>query len=145
MIFRFSLHGADPLERARRAVRVLTEDHRLGTWPLDHVGWFEDGEDVKRIVSALDRPWQRFPSVVVAEELGCEVWITRLSIAEGRDIELFSLRGEERLERAHLAFRAPDVETLERVARSFDVKVHAAHDGLRLAYLGPSLEIVASD
>lgn len=145
MIFRFRLQGADPLERARRAARVLTEDHRLGTWPLDHVGWFEEEEDVERIISTLQLPWQRFPSVVVAEELGCDVWITRLSIAGGRDLELFSLHGEERLDRAHVAFRAPNAQTLEHVARSFDVKVHSAHDGLRLAYLGPSLEIVASD
>lgn len=155
MILRFGLHGADllgadllgadPLERARHAARVLTEDHRLGTWPLDHVGWFEAGQDVERIVSELARPWQRFPSIVVAEELGCEVWITRLNIAEGRDIEIFSLPGGQRLDRAHLAFRAPNVQSLEHVARSFDVKVHAARDGLKLAYLAPSLEIVASD
>lgn len=142
MTANFVIEGTDALGRARRALAIVGGERSLGALPLDHVGWFERAGDVQHIVEVLQLPAERMRSIVVAEQLGREVWITRLRTSAGRYIEIFSGEGLERPDSAHLAYRAPDADTLQCIAKSFQAKVHGAADGSQLVYLTSSLEIV---
>lgn len=141
-------HARGPSERAQDALELLAVGGGWGPFPLDHVGWCEARGDVERVSEALGFSHESFPSVVLARELSLDLRITRIRVGPGKHLELFWLPDGRPptpalLERSHLAFRAPDVRALERVARSFDAEVRAAGDGVRLAYLLPWLELIA--
>lgn len=140
--------AAEPVARAHEAIRVLDSGIAFGAFPLDHVGLCEARADAERIVEELGLPHDTFESVVLGRELSLDLCITRIRVRPQQHLELFWLPDGRMptallVERAHLAFRAPDPATVERIAARFGARAYEALDGARLAYLSPWLELIA--